>query len=126
MPVFPSAPIDPSGGAFPTGPTLSAHDRAARLAVLAGGTDALYQRARAALHSGDPQWAAALADHLLTLEPDRLDYHLLKGDALRAVGSRVLAAEGSAGAHSKAEAGAVSRVCPPAKGGDGGAASPRP
>lgn len=126
MPVFPSAPIDPSGGAVPIGPTLSAHDKAARLAVLAGGTEALYQRARAALYGGDPQWAAVLADHLLTLEPDRLDYHLLKSDALRAIGSRVFSATSWHGAARKAEEGADICVCPPAETDGGGDSSPRP
>lgn len=125
MPVFPSAPIAPSGDAFPTGPTLSAHDKAARLAVLAGGTEALYQRARAALYGGDPQWAAVLADHLLTLEPDRLDYHLLKGDALRTIGSRVFSATSWHGAVRKAEEGADVCVCPPAETDGGGDLSPR-
>lgn len=114
MPVFPPAPIDPCGGGFPTGPTLSAHDKAARLAVLAGGTEALYQRARTALYGGDPQWAAVLADHLLALEPDRLDYHLLKGDALRAIGSRVFSATSWHGAARKTEGGLSSRACPSA------------
>ena len=126
MPVFPSAPIDPSGGAFPTGPSLSAHDKAARLAALAGGPEALPQRARAALYGGDPQWAAVLAEHLLTLEPDRLDYHLLKGDALRAIGSRVFSASSWHGAARKAEEGEGVCLCPPAESGDGGGSSSRP
>lgn len=128
MPGFPSSPIGPSSGVFPTGPTMSAHDKAARLAVLAGGTDALYQRARAALHGGDPQWAAVLAEHLLVLEPERLDYHLLKGDALRAIGSRVFSAASWNGAAEKAEEGAPGScvcACPPGDRHEGGSAGSR-
>ena len=102
MPVLPSAPGEPVKDAFPTGPALSPHDKAARLAVLAGGVEALYQRARTALSSGDPQWAAVLADHLLMLEPERLEYGLLKADALRALGSRVFSSASWRGQERKA------------------------
>ncbi|MCH5277824.1 MAG: hypothetical protein J1E80_08345 [Desulfovibrionaceae bacterium] len=117
--VFPSPPGGSAKKALPSGPTLSAHDKAARLAVLAGGAEALYQRARAALSGGDPQWAAVLADHLLALEPERLDYCLLKADALRAMGSRVFSAASWRGATRKAEEGIASTS-------GGGADSPLP
>lgn len=105
MSVFPPESSGPATGSFSAGPSLSAHDRAARLAVLAGGTDALYQRARTALSGGDPQWAAVLADHLLMLEPERLEYGLLKAAALRALGSRMLSSASWRGAARRAEAG---------------------
>ena len=105
MPVFPPGSGGLAEGPFPGGPTLSAHDKAARLAVLAGGTEALYQRARTALSGGDPQWAVVLADHLLILEPERLEYCLLRADALRALGGRVFSSASWHGATWKAEAG---------------------
>lgn len=71
----------PAGGRAP----LSPHDQAARLAVLAGGAEELYLRARGALDAGDPGWAAILAGHLLTLDPGRLDYRLLRSDALKSL-----------------------------------------
>lgn len=70
---------------------LTPYEQAARLAVLAGGEEVLYQKARAAIYSGDPRWASSLAEHLLVLAPDRLDYHLLLDDAFKAIGERVMA-----------------------------------
>lgn len=94
---------DGRGCAAPPHAPLSAHDKAARLAVLAGGTDALYRKARAALQGGDPQWAAVLADHLLALDPERLDFYLLKSDALRAIGDRIFSSASWSGAAMRAE-----------------------
>lgn len=105
MPAFPPESGGLATGSFSAGPSLSTHDKAARLAVLAGGTDALYQRACVALSGGDPQWAAVLAEHLLILEPERPEYCLLKANALRALGSRVFSSASWRGAARKAEAG---------------------
>lgn len=75
---------------LPVGLNLTPYEQAARLAVLAGGEEVLYQKARSAIYTGDPRWACSLADHLLVLAPDRLDYHLLHDDALQAIGAMVL------------------------------------
>lgn len=67
---------------------LSPHDRAGRMAELAGGEAALLDAARKALDSGDFQWAAELADHVMLLDPDGADARRLKADALLALGVR--------------------------------------
>jgi alkyl sulfatase BDS1-like metallo-beta-lactamase superfamily hydrolase len=46
---------------------LAPKEEAERMAELAGGVDALREKAQAALDNGDHQWAAELADHLLAL-----------------------------------------------------------
>ena len=73
---------------------FGACEEAARMVELAGGADALFQRAQAALHDGDVGWALRLADHLLALEPDAAEYRLLKADALDAMSEDMLTTSG--------------------------------
>ena len=47
---------------------LPAREEAAEMAALAGGSDALLQRAEQAISDGKQQWAMQLADHLLALD----------------------------------------------------------
>lgn len=61
---------------------LNAAEEATQIAQLAGGKEALRQRADEALASGNAQWAAQLADHLLALDKDDASAKLLKADAL--------------------------------------------
>ncbi len=71
---------------------LSPGERAERLADLAGGKQALREKARQAFSAGDYQWALELTDPLLQLEPDNQDTRNLKGAALRALGLKQNAA----------------------------------
>lgn len=61
---------------------LSPRAEAERIADLLGGRDDLLEAARSALASGDNQWAAQLADHLLALDPDDLQAKRVKADSL--------------------------------------------
>lgn len=54
----------------------------ARIAELAGGTEALLDNGLLALDNGDYTWAALLADHLLNLMPDHPAARHMKADAL--------------------------------------------
>ena len=53
---------------------------------LAGGEDALLQQVRDAVDSEDYQWAAELADYVLTLNPDSSEAKALKAKTLIALG----------------------------------------
>jgi len=63
---------------FPLPPRAEAK----RVAELAGGTDKLMNAAQDALATGDNQWAAQLADHLLALDKDDAEARHIKADAL--------------------------------------------
>jgi alkyl sulfatase BDS1-like metallo-beta-lactamase superfamily hydrolase len=73
---------------------LPAADRAARMLALAGGLDAMLDRVRAAIGSGDVQWAAELVDHVLVAHPEHRAARHLKAAALRELGERELNATG--------------------------------
>jgi alkyl sulfatase BDS1-like metallo-beta-lactamase superfamily hydrolase len=60
---------------------FSIADEAQRIARLAGGSAVLVEQARAALESGDAQWAAQLADYLLALDAGDATAKLIKADA---------------------------------------------
>ncbi len=59
-----------------------------RMAALAGGVDALMQKAREAMAQDDPLGAAQLAQHVIRLRPDDTAAKLLMADALAIVGER--------------------------------------
>jgi len=61
---------------------------AEKMAKLAGGKDRLLANARQALADKDFQWAAQLADHLVTLSPSDSAAKLLQADALHELGLR--------------------------------------
>lgn len=69
---------------------LPPRDRAMRLADIAGGIDALLRRAGDALATGDAQWAAELADHVLACDAGHATARRLKAAALRELGERQL------------------------------------
>lgn len=73
-------------------------DRAARLARLAGGTDALGTAMREALQGGDPRWALELAGALLQIHPDDPAARAARADAL----DQLAAADSSVNAHNYA------------------------
>lgn len=67
-------------------------ERAKKIIELAGGEDALLARAEDALDSGENQWAAELADYVLTLEPGHAEAKQIKGRALIALGEEQISA----------------------------------
>lgn len=71
---------------------LPPRERAARMAKLAGGEEALRERVQEALAAEDYQWAAELADHLIALDPKAPEPHQLKAKALLALGVRQISA----------------------------------
>jgi alkyl sulfatase BDS1-like metallo-beta-lactamase superfamily hydrolase len=71
---------------------MSPADKASRMADLAGGADALMTKAQAAMDSGDAQWAAELADHLLALDKSNKDARALKAAALIALADEQVSA----------------------------------
>jgi alkyl sulfatase BDS1-like metallo-beta-lactamase superfamily hydrolase len=71
---------------------LPLKERARRFADLAGGEQALLERARRAVEGQDYQWALELTDQLLQLNPESAEAHKLKAAALKALGSRQIAA----------------------------------
>jgi alkyl sulfatase BDS1-like metallo-beta-lactamase superfamily hydrolase len=71
---------------------MSPSERAARMVEFAGGEDALIQRVRNAVESGDYQWAAELADHVMMLNPQSPEAKSLKASALIALGERQISA----------------------------------
>jgi len=71
---------------------LPRQERARRFADLAGGEQALLDNARQAVSGNDYQWALELTDQLLELSPDSEEVRALKAAALKALGSRQLAA----------------------------------
>jgi alkyl sulfatase BDS1-like metallo-beta-lactamase superfamily hydrolase len=64
---------------------LSPKVEAQRIVALAGGAEAVRGEAARALAEGDAQWAAELADRLLTLDPQDVGAARIKIDALRAL-----------------------------------------
>ncbi len=70
----------------PAGPS----ERAAKMASLAGGSEALLRAARDALQREEHAWAAELATHLLVLDPKSSEAKQIKADALRALARREL------------------------------------
>ncbi len=71
---------------------LPLKERARRFAGLAGGDQALLERARQAVAGQDYQWALELTDQLLLLNPESAEARRLKAAALKALGSRQIAA----------------------------------
>ena len=71
---------------------LPLKERARRFADLAGGQESLLARARQALDSEDYQWALELTDQLIQLDPESAEARRLKSTALKALGSRQVAA----------------------------------
>ncbi len=71
---------------------LPLQERARRFADLAGGQPALLEHAKQALAGEDYQWALELSDQLLQLNPESEEVHKLKATALKALGSRQIAA----------------------------------
>jgi len=71
---------------------LPLKERARRFADLAGGEQALLERARQAVEGQDYQWALELTDQLLQLSPESAEARKLKSAALKALGSRQIAA----------------------------------
>lgn len=62
--------------------------RARRFADLAGGEQALLDRAKQAVAAEDYQWALELTDQLLQLNPESNEVRTLKASSLKALGSR--------------------------------------
>ncbi len=71
---------------------LAPKDRAERIAALAGGKDALFQKLRDAAKAGDHQWAAELADTVLALDPASAEAKSIKAQALIAIGRQQISA----------------------------------
>ncbi len=67
---------------------LPLQERAIRFADLAGGEQALLDRAKQAVAGRDYQWALELTDQLLQLNPESGEVRMLKASALKALGSR--------------------------------------
>jgi len=67
---------------------LPNEERAKRFADLAGGKEALLEKARRAFTAGDYQWALELTDQILQLNFENQETGRLKGAALRALGTR--------------------------------------
>ena len=67
---------------------LAEEEEARRMAELAGGRDALLDKARQALANQDAQWALDLSDHLMLLKPDDNVVKTLRADALRQLGEK--------------------------------------
>ncbi|MDH3767451.1 MAG: MBL fold metallo-hydrolase [Gammaproteobacteria bacterium] len=65
---------------------LPASARAAHIASLAGGVDALRNTAQTALDNGDTQWTLELTDYLLTLDPNDTQAIDLRVAALESLG----------------------------------------
>jgi uncharacterized sulfatase len=74
--------------------SLPVREEAERVARLAGSEEALAAHAEYALHAGDAQWAAQLADHLIALSPDAAHPRLLKARALEVLAEELLTATG--------------------------------
>lgn len=67
---------------------LAERERAAKIVDLAGGADAVVARAREALAAGEFQWAAELADCLLTNDGAHIAAKHVKAQALTELGER--------------------------------------
>lgn len=73
---------------------MSPADKATRIADLAGGAEALMGKAQEAMDSGDAQWAAELADHLMALDRSNKAARALKAAALIALADEQVSANG--------------------------------
>ncbi len=73
---------------------LAAPDRAKRTIEMAGGEEALLERAGAANAAGDYQWAAELADHVLALDSGHAGARAIKAEALIGLGKQQISANG--------------------------------
>jgi uncharacterized sulfatase len=73
---------------------LTPREEAGRMVKLAGGLEELTATVRAALASDDPQWAAQLADYLITLDPKATEPRQLKADALTMLAQKTVTATG--------------------------------
>jgi alkyl sulfatase BDS1-like metallo-beta-lactamase superfamily hydrolase len=73
---------------------LDREGRARRFSALAGGREALLERARAAAEEGDHAWALELADHLLALDPSGNEARGIRAAELRALGETQISANG--------------------------------
>lgn len=71
---------------------LSDAERSERMVALVGGSDALVTESREALGRGDFQWAAELADYVLSVEPTHREAMLLKAGALEAMADQQISA----------------------------------
>ncbi|EED32870.1 alkyl sulfatase or beta-lactamase [gamma proteobacterium NOR5-3] len=71
---------------------LSDAEEAARIADMAGGVQALHERADKALVSGDYQWVLSLSDYILALEPESAQARIRKADAMTALAESQLTA----------------------------------
>ena len=71
---------------------LSSTDRASRIAEMVGGVGPLLAVGHRALDDDDYQWAAEVADYVLSVEPDEREAQLLKADALEALGEQQISA----------------------------------
>jgi len=71
---------------------LPLKERARHFADLAGGEQALLERARQAVEGQDYQWALELTDQLLQLSPESAEARKLKTAALKSLGGRQIAA----------------------------------
>ena len=69
-------------------------DRARGYVELAGGEEAMATAIHSALESGNADWAAELADHLLRASPSNAEARRLKAAALRALGRRSVSPNG--------------------------------
>lgn len=74
--------------------SLSLKEEAVRMAKLAGGEEKLLQQAKQANNANDHQWAAQLADYLISLNPDNAEPKLIKAQALEALAEQLLTATG--------------------------------
>lgn len=73
---------------------LHPSERAQHMADLAGGVDALFGKAKAALTDGNAQWAAELCDMCIALDHRIDDAKLLKADALDELAYNLITATG--------------------------------
>ena len=73
---------------------LAPPERAKRTIEMAGGEGALLERAEAANGSGDYQWAAELADHILALDSRHAAARAVKAEALIGLGGQQISANG--------------------------------
>jgi len=67
---------------------LPEKDRATRLISMSGGANQVLSRARAALPTGEFQWAAELADYVLAVDNENVGAKRIKAQALTELGER--------------------------------------
>jgi len=78
-------------------------ERARRVADLAGGADALLERAQTALAGGDAQWAAELCDMVIAMDHRRSEAMRLKADAIDELAYNLVTATGRNYLHTSAQ-----------------------